>query len=319
MKVRLICFTLSILLGYQISFAKPADSLLNITYGKAKTWKGEQQTLNLDFYFPKKEPGKKYPLALMIHGGGFSTGSKEAMKAHCKILADSGFIAVTINYRKGWDKGVNSFSCEGNVSQLLAAVYRATQDANTALHFLVSKQIEYNIDTAWIFVGGSSAGGVLALNLAYLKQQSAAKIFPDVNNELGLLNLETNTSKQNFSIKGICNMWGAIADSTLITKENAIPTIFYHGTDDIIVPFDTGRFGTYCDKYPLMFGSACVYRRTIAAGKAAILNVAKGANHGPKEFYSKVTMSNTACFFHQIMQGTTLKSNIYYSAKTGCR
>lgn len=295
------------------------DSLVNVTYGENKTYKGNVQRLTMDLFFPSRQVGKKYPLVLLMHGGGFANGSKEAMKNHCRILADSGFIAVTINYRKGWDKGESTFGCEGNIMQLQEAVYCATQDANAALRFLVSKQEDYAIDTAWMFAGGSSAGGVIALNLAYLTDQNVKKLFPNVTPKLGTLNHASNAIEQNFSLKGICNLWGALADSTLITSKNALPTIFYHGTNDMVVPYDQGRFGSICENYPVMYGSACIFRRTVAAGKAAILNVAEGANHGPKQFYAKITMSNTACFFKQVIQGNALNSKKYTDAKPGCR
>lgn len=299
--------------------ASAIDSLLNVSYGKGKTYKGNQQNLTLDLFFPKQEAGKKYPLVMLMHGGGFANGSKEAMKAHCKILADSGFIAVSINYRKGWDRGANAFGCEGNIQQLQEAVYRATQDAHAALRFLVEKQAEYAIDTAWIFAGGSSAGGVMALNLAYLTQKSVQRLFPGAAASLGELTNASNTIRQNFSIKGICNLWGALPDSSLVTPQNALPSIFYHGTKDMVVPYDQGKFGSICENYPVMFGSACIFRRTVAAGKPARLHIAEGGNHGPKQFYAKITMSNTACFFKQVMQGTATGAKTFTNAKAGCR
>lgn len=300
-------------------FALPADSLMNIAYGKEKTWKNTDQTLTMDIFFPQQEAGKKYPLVMLMHGGTFLTGGKEAMKGHCKILADSGFIAVAINYRKGWDRGKNPLQCDADIDSFKDAVYRATQDANTALRFLVTKQNDYAIDTAWIFVGGSSAGGVIALNLAYLDQKNADRLLPQVSKNLGKLNPATNPLAPKIGIKGICSMWGAVADSSLITKQNAVPAIFYHGKSDITVPYDVGRFGTICKDYPETYGSACVYRQTLAAGKPAILNISETGAHGPKEFYSKVVMSNTACFFKQIMQRTAQGGKIYNTAKAGCR
>lgn len=319
MKAKIAIFLVILVGCSQMLLAMSADSLLNVVYGKGKTLTGNEQTLNMDLFFPNREAGKKYPLVLMMHGGSFATGTKEIMKSHCQILADSGFIAVSINYRKGWDRGENKAGCEGNLIELREAVYRATQDANAALRFLVNKQREYAIDTSWIFVGGISAGGVMALNVAYLKQDNLAQLFPDAEKELGGLNSTSNNIRQPFTIKGICNMWGALPDSSLVTAKNAVPTIFFHGKDDVVVPYDSGRFGSACPEYPMMYGSACIYRRTVAAGKPAILNIAKGANHGPKEFSGKVTMSNTACFFKHIMQGTASGGQVFDKAKPGCR
>ena len=298
--------------------AAPADSLMSVVYGNNDGADAKRKSLTMDIFFPQKEAGKKYPLVMLMHGGGFSTGSKEAMKGHIKILADSGFVAVSINYRKGWNKGDNPLACEGDMEDLQLAVYRATQDARAALRFLVEKRAEYAIDTAWIFVGGSSAGGVLALNLAYLGDEDVKKLMPAGYKALGSLDEATNNNKNTFSIKGICSMWGGLSDSTLVTPAKALPTIFYHGTADMIVPYNIGHYGTICEKYPLMFGSACMYRQTLAAGQPAVLNISEGGNHGPKEFYSKITMSNTACFFRQVMAGTAV-SNTFKDAKAGCR
>ncbi len=299
--------------------AAPLDSLMNVEYGKAEMADFSWKPLTMDLYFPQREEGKKYPLVLLMHGGGFLSGSKEAMKAHCKLLADSGFIAVTINYRKGWENGGNAYSCNGNIASLEMAIYRATQDARAAMRFLVEKQKEFAIDTAWLFAGGSSAGGVMAFNLAYLDEETAKATFSTAHKALGALDKSTNKYKHRFTLKGLCNMWGGLTDSTLINARKALPVILYHGSNDMVVPYDIGRYGTICESYPYVYGSACAYRQTIAAGKTAVLNTAVGANHGPKEFWYKITMSNTACFFRKIINAEPIRNNTFTNAKAGCR
>lgn len=316
--MKTFCITLDLLFHFCMLSAAPIDSLMNINYGEAKTATGKTQSLSLSMYFPQKEQGKKYPMVMLMHGGGFTSGSKEAMKAHCRILADSGFIAVTIDYRKGWDAGASPLACEGKLEELQLAVYRATQDAHAALRFLVNKQELYAIDTSWIFTGGSSAGAVLALNLVYLTDAAAKIGMPGASQDLGSLYASTNNYKEKYTIKGICNMWGALLDSAEITPATAVPTILFHGDADFVVPYDIGRFGSVCDRYPLMLGSACIYRQTLAAGKAVVLNRSIGGVHVPKEFNSKITMSNTACFFRKVMAGTAASNN-YSDAKAGCR
>lgn len=303
---------------FQVCDAASIDSLLNIKYGEAVAATSKRQVLSLSMYFPQKESGKKYPLVMLMHGGGFTSGSKDAMKAHCRILADSGFIAVTIDYRKGWDAGATPLACEGKMEELQLAVYRATQDAHAAVRYLVHQQKEYAIDTSWIFVGGSSAGAVLALNLVYLNDAVIKVGMPGAYETLGKLDKSTNDYEDTYTIKGICNMWGALPDSSVITRSNAVPAILFHGNADYVVPYDVGRFGTVCNNYPLMFGSACIYRQTMAAGKAVVLNRSIGGGHGPKEFNSKLTMSNTACFFRKVMAGEAA-SNYYSDVKMGCR
>ena len=79
-------------------------NLRNVVYGSNIMADGKTtQTLTMDIYYPPNMvDGKKYPMVLMIHGGTFLNGSKENMGPICKQMADSGFVAVTINYRKGW-------------------------------------------------------------------------------------------------------------------------------------------------------------------------------------------------------------------------
>lgn len=54
----------------------------------------------LDVYFPKcREVGKKIPVAILIHGGGFRYFSKESHAAAAARLAESGRVVYCIDYR----------------------------------------------------------------------------------------------------------------------------------------------------------------------------------------------------------------------------
>jgi acetyl esterase/lipase len=298
--------------------ALPNDSLINVVYGSNTTVDGKTQSLTMNIYFPRlRENGKMYPLVMLMHGGSFTSGSKENMNSSCRTMADSGFIAVTINYRKGWNSGSNPYNCQGDIDGLKNATYRATQDASAALRFLVEKSGEYAIDENWIFVGGNSAGAVLAFNLVYLNQEYANRELKESVNALNNLDEASNSSRHKYTIKGICGMWGGLPDSNLITSSNAVPAILYHGTNDYIIPYNYGRFGTICKNYPLIFGSAPIYRRTVAAGKPAILNTSIGGKHGPTVFTRRIMMSNTACFFKKVMRGEA-QSSYYTVARAGC-
>ncbi len=296
-----------------------SQNLMHVFYGSNISATGAKQNLSMNIFFPKDRiANKKYPLVMLMHGGGFLNGIKDNMNAACQQLADSGFVAVTINYRKGWNQGADAMACAGDIAGLEKAVYRASQDARAALRFLVEKQKDYSIDTSWLFVGGSSAGAVLALNTVYLTDTYAKSKMVEAAKELGSLNAATNNYTPKYSIKGICNMWGGLPDSTLITKANAVPLIAFHGTNDFVIPYNIGRYGTLCEKYPFIFGSAVVARRVVKSGKPAVLNLSIGGKHGPTEFTQKIIISNTACFFKNVMRGTA-KSKIYTDAKAGCR
>ncbi|GAB3920713.1 alpha/beta hydrolase [Mucilaginibacter myungsuensis] len=298
----------------------PDSIIRNVIYGNNLNFEGNKQDLTMDIYLPPNmATGKTYPLVLMIHGGTFLTGSKENMVPICKQMADSGFVAVTINYRKGWNALSMMSGCNGvDVASLTKATYRAVQDAHAAMRYLADNAKQYHIDKNWMFIGGGSAGGVMALDVAYLNQQTADKQLADIAKTLGDLDKASNKSTAKFKIKGICNLWGALTDSTLINKQTAVPTIFFHGTADKTVPYDKGYYIPDCTRVPELYGSACLYRQTIAAGQVAILNTSIGGKHGPKEHTAAVIASNTACFFHLVMKGTA-KTGAYTDAKVGCR
>jgi poly(3-hydroxybutyrate) depolymerase len=292
---------------------------LNVEYGSNTNVKNEKQSLKMDIYLPPNAvEGKKYPMIMIMHGGGFLTGKKEDMAGPCKQLADSGFVTVSIEYRMGWNFLSKLAGCNYvDIKSLMLANYRAMQDAHAAMRFLKKNAGKYQIDTDWLFIGGSSAGAVTALNVAYVTDKYAKSNFTEAYNTLGELGKATNKINNDFKIKGICSMWGALPDSGLVTKDKAIPAIFYHGTADATVPYNKGSYLPDCPNLPQLYGSACIYRQTIAAGQPAVLNTSIGGKHGPAEFTRAIMAGNIACFFHRLMQGKAT-SAAYTKAKAGC-
>lgn len=294
--------------------------LQNVVYGKNINVDGQMETLDMDIYFPPNmQPGKKYPLVMHMHGGGYSIGTKDNSAGKCLLLADSGFIAATINYRLGWDNGPGV--CAGDMASLYEAAYRAIQDANAAMRFLVSKADAYQIDTNWIFESGASAGGSIALTSTYMTDAYVQATTPDVVAKLGGLNNQGNNLTNTFSVKGICSIGGSLQDSTLINSNKAVPTIFFQGGADQTIPVDTGTY-LMCPNYIQLFGSLCLYRQLEANGKPVVAHILPGADHGnngDSGFSNDFMMSNTACFFHSLMKKGPLQNGIYYGTINSCK
>ncbi|HMR80455.1 MAG TPA: alpha/beta hydrolase, partial [Polyangiaceae bacterium] len=104
---------------------------------------GERTTM--DIYLPAGEPTQS-PAIVMIHGGAWRFGSKDAYRDAAVRMARSGWVAVTINYRLG-----------------SAGMYpRAVQDCVCAISFLRRNADDYGIDPNRVAVTGYSAGGHLA-------------------------------------------------------------------------------------------------------------------------------------------------------------
>lgn len=279
--------------------------LRDIEYAINADTAGESQQLRLDIYFAQKaDTFQKFPLVLMIHGGSFQVGDKEWVSESCNRLAEAGFITATINYRLGWsDK-----SCNGALNTLAEANYRGMQDANAALRFLVAHADEYGIDTNWIFVAGESAGAIIALNSSYFSESQLISHYPLLTQKLGGLHNSGNNYTETYSVKGICNEWGAMSDTNLISSNFNIPIISFHGSNDPLVPVEHG-FLLECSSFPVS-GSASIHRQTRASEGISILYIYQNGLHPPKEYTPEFTMSKTAEFFHRIMAGTA-ESAIY--------
>lgn len=304
----------------------PPHELVNqkdISYGKGLDYSGQEVAAyhTLDIYFP---PGaandKRYPLFFYIHAGGFLIGDKGTPDASdiCNDFAKAGYVAVSVNYRLGYPNSGNPGDCTAKRSDQQKAIYRALQDANAAMRFVINKADEYGIDKNNIFAGGASAGAITALNMVYCTQAYCNSQLPGIEQELGGLSNSVNSITQNFTIKGVSNGWGVISDSTLITASNAVPTISFHGTDDNVCPPDNGHFLS-CSNYPAAYGSINIHRQLSRLGKPVITHLLSGGGHGPDEYKNPFYSKEAICFFDHIMSGESISSGIYHGMKSGCK
>src|SRR5690606_27684848 len=91
----------------------------------------------------------------------------------CNRFAKLGYVAVSIDYRLGWQAG--SADAEVREKTIINAVYRAMQDFKTAIRYF-KKDAEnedlWKIDPCKVFVGGTNSGGYSALAVGSLNKQS---------------------------------------------------------------------------------------------------------------------------------------------------
>ena len=110
----------------------------------------------LDFW--KASSDEPTPLVFVIHGGGWTGGSKERMNrfANAEALLKADISVVAINYR-----------LMRHSHDVVPPVKAPFHDAARALQFVRSKAEEWNIDKARIGAAGGSAGACSSLWLAY--------------------------------------------------------------------------------------------------------------------------------------------------------
>ncbi|MCE1229724.1 MAG: alpha/beta hydrolase [Firmicutes bacterium] len=124
---------------------------------KAQEINADVLHLTLDLYRPPTATAQnRQPLMVVIHGGGFVSGSKGGIGGTAASYALAGYVSATINYRLTEN---NQASQELRV----AAQAMATEDAQNAIRFLLSRASEYGIDPTRVAVFGSSAGGAISL------------------------------------------------------------------------------------------------------------------------------------------------------------
>jgi acetyl esterase/lipase len=118
----------------------------DVTYVTANNYEAK-----LDIYLPRvlNAPNKTL---ILIHGGGWVNGSKDATTLHILPYLEMGWSVVNVGYRLA------------RISPAPAAV----EDCRCALRWVVSRAKEYNFDTSKIVVTGHSAGGHLALTTGIL-------------------------------------------------------------------------------------------------------------------------------------------------------
>ncbi|NJW52116.1 pectinesterase family protein [Salinimicrobium oceani] len=105
-----------------------------------------EKDLTADVYLPRSEKGERFPAVLLIHGGGWLTGSKENLQPLAQQLAVNGYVAITASYRLGTE-----------------AVYPAgVLDLKDAVKWMKENAADFHIDPEKIAVLGASAGGHLA-------------------------------------------------------------------------------------------------------------------------------------------------------------
>ena len=104
-----------------------------------------KRNLHLDVFHPSK-PGK-YPVLIMIHGGGWRSGNKSMQVPMAMQIAANGYVTVTVEYELS----------------LEAPYPNAVHNIKSAIRWMRINASKYGIDTAHIAISGCSSGGHLAV------------------------------------------------------------------------------------------------------------------------------------------------------------
>lgn len=295
--------------GYWTSSPYTDDPYIEVlAKGLVKTFRDNQPLdLKMDLYTPKADTLSNRPLVMLIHGGAFFVGSKEAAteKTLATALARRGYVVASIDYRLGFKPVASDLEMSG---------YRAVQDAHAALRYLSHYSRDLGINPDRIYVGGTSAGAIASLNVAFMNndERPAGILQAEKEGLVGKIEESGNNFTDTFKIKAVANLWGALGNLKIIRREENIPVFSIHGTADKIVPYDynhpfqnsLGINRLLMDK---MYGSKPIHEWLQALGIRNLLVPLKGLGHEPElegadklNNYMDTIISRGTEFFYEV-------------------
>ncbi len=103
-----------------------------------------KRDLHMDIFRPAKTG--KYPVLLLIHGGGWRSGDRTMENPIAQQIASKGYVTATVEYRLSPE-----------------ALYpAAVHDIKAAVRFMRANAGKYSVDPERMAISGTSAGGQLA-------------------------------------------------------------------------------------------------------------------------------------------------------------
>lgn len=259
-------------------------------------------TLNLDFYSSEENITSKRPLLILVHGGGFSSGKRDnpLEKKFCIDMARRGYAVASMSYnltRKG-----KSFGCDYSSVGKMVTFNSVTKDILNATSFLTDKASTLNFNANKIILVGSSAGAEAVLNTVYMQGSPKTKDVP-----FGAV-----------KYAGVVSFAGALVSTDYITEKNVIPSIFFHGKKDNLVPYYIAPHH-YCKPtspgFITLFGAKAITDKLNKLGGSYLLATDPEGNHDWANLAYNYTDEIAGFISETIVNKKHIVSNIQVSSK----
>lgn len=222
------------------------------------------------------------PAIVFFFGGGWRVGALAQFEPQCRHLARGGWIAFAAAYRIRSVYGTSPLE--------------AMADARSAIRWIRAHSQELGVDPARIVAAGGSAGGHIAVCSALI--QTAAEPGEDAGtpaapDALVLFNPVLDTTEMPLA-RELLGSRAQEASPLHHVAPAAPPTIIFHGTADVVVPFDQAvaftermrAMGNRCELVPfqgaghgffnLGRGEGSAYRDTLARTEAFLAALGMG-------------------------------------------
>ena len=283
----------------------------DIVYGSNDDLNGVNQELLMDVYEPTGDALTNRPLVVMCHGGFFLSGDKAApdVVPLCEDLAKMGYVVASINYRMG-------VPVQLDVDNTFAqAVMRAVQDLNAAIrwfrHDVDMNGNTFGIDSENIYTFGTSAGGFMVLQQAYMDDDEIPSFLDTAAPGLtGGVEGDSGNPAYSSAIKGLVSHCGAMGDNAWIDADEQTPACLFHGSADNTVPIDSTMF-TLLGFFPVAIteGSIPISERMTGLGIEHCFEINENAGHVAyltNQAIYDTTLSVTSNFLSHLVCGIEL-------------
>lgn len=212
-------------------------------------------SLVVDIYTPGHlAGGEKRPGAVFFHGGGWAGGTRDQFAPQAKRLCERGIICLTVEYRTRNSHGTPP--------------HAALADAKSAMRWIRQHANSLGIDLKRFAACGGSAGGHLAAASLMCpgfddpQDDTSVPISPTA---LILFNPVTDNGPEGgYGYNRIKEDFPAFSPAHNI-RSGLPPTLFMLGTEDNLIPVDTGK---------------AFKQKMETAGNTCILKLYEGADHG---------------------------------------
>ncbi len=236
-----------------IRFRDPVFSRVKVAkavpYGAAvNRYTHKLETLLMDIYSPKGDTLAERPAVVIVHGGGWVSGSRSSFQfvRMAKDFAFRGYVAASIDYRMAPSRLVRKLPESAEDSQ---------EDTKAAVRFLRRYASRYGVDPKRVAAAGSSAGGFAVVMASYYKEEG-----------------KSGNPGWSSKIQAVADLWGGIFDEKEIQR-GGTPVVIVHGTADPVVSYA---------KFALGLEARCK-----AVGVPVELHPLKGFGHAPWSQYSR--------------------------------
>ena len=242
---KLFFITLSLLVSYSIF------SQCNVRYETEIFTSVNKTTINysdvyndveheMDIYTPDGDTETNRPVIIYMHGGSFYLGDKGMTDCvdFCESFAKRGYVCASINYRLS---DMFSFLLSQDVQY--QTVLKAVADAKSAVRFFRKDFTEngntYGVDPSTIFVGGYSAGGVIAIHQGFISSLTELPVnLQNLASAIGgTLDGDAGNDGYSSDVQGVVSLAGGINDISWIDANDA-PIVSAQGTNDNTVSYN---------------------------------------------------------------------------------